>query len=51
MVDGSGNKACPFCAEEIQADAQVCVHCKADLNKPAHQAFVGQPANESEKAE
>jgi len=28
-------KKCPFCAEEIKADAIKCKHCKTNLNEPA----------------
>lgn len=29
----TGNlKKCPFCAEEIQADALICKHCKKEIN-------------------
>lgn len=27
-----GSRKCPFCAEDIQAEARLCKHCKSQLN-------------------
>ncbi len=37
-------KACPFCAETIQAAAQVCRHCKSDLRPGAPPPGAPEPA-------